>query len=1247
MSKHLFYIGLILMMLSQSNSMRSQTMKRGDIFSDNFENNSTAQWLDMKAWGFGVWQVKDGELISIDPDNVDSKINSILPKFENAVVNRDYSVLFRFKPVNGKTFTFTIDFRHHGVNNYKVEISKDGKISILKNIVNRLPESLFKTASGQIVFDKWQWLRLDVKGERPLSIKVKVWQGTLKDEPIFYNGAILDTQPLLPQNINFALTMFQEGGAHTIIDNFNIYSKIPVSPLWQWMDEKFPKRSLLVETKRDFVRGNLFRAEIILKALLKDFYLPSILNNLAVVYAERDAFEEALEIIDRAHQLSSDNKTILHNSKWLWYGLNKNGLVQPDSEASIPFIAVSLDKKVYKEPVEAVVNLSLFHAIFEKSRDDVPLQISVQDRSGKERWAKSRKVSAFDKVGLTIRDRIHLSKWEDGNYRIVVRTSNDNRDKYQVQTEFEIIHNRYQPLLSKLKSIQRQVDSLKIAMADTECLNDLANIEVALVKPRQFLDDCESPGRFAFYQEQIETLLSQADIFLQSLKRKEKPFHHQIGTFMRGYYSEIDGSLQGYALHVPDKYSENKAYPLVINLHGYDPSFSSWQENIFLPIFMPHATAHGRYIVVNPFGRGNTMYQNIGENDVLAVLAEVQRLYNIDVNRIYLTGGSMGGAGTWNIGLAYPDKFAALAPIMGPTEFNFWNGPADGKILPVRKFINEQRSALSYAENSLHLPIFCNHGVQDDIVPIEQSRKMVKRLRELRYNIKYVEHPDAQHGGFKPEMDQGIYDWFENLERNPDPKKVVLKSGDLKHCRSYWVKIERFVNLLQFAKVTAEIVSANTIRVETDNVARFSLFLTDKLVDIEQPITVIINDQKEFQIALKRNQRLVFSAKLTDDGKIADWQEGNLWHDRKLIKKTGLMGPIVDAFNTGFVLVYGSKGTAEENLVTKREAEAFSAQWRSWQHVPCRIMKDTKISDNEIEKYNLILFGDANCNLIVRKIDEFLPLCFKENSIVAGDKEFKGDDVGLAMIYPNPLNENRYVVIFAGITSRATIGITRRIGTEFDYVVFDARTIGINILQGNLMVDGTPLLYGFFDQDWQLCQKYQWSGNSEIRGMIKPRKLFSSKEADQGKNSVYLSDVQPDSLWQWNGYPERDRTFWGRQFQINDNKYEKGISLFPNSTIIYQLEGRWDTLSVIWSADLSPYSGLSPERYDHGKIQLGIYGDGYELFVSRAIDVNSPPQEISVPISGVRELKLVVRTQDWLPYFAQCANLIDAKLLKE
>ncbi|HEX9971489.1 MAG TPA: NPCBM/NEW2 domain-containing protein, partial [bacterium] len=200
--------------------------------------------------------------------------------------------------------------------------------------------------------------------------------------------------------------------------------------------------------------------------------------------------------------------------------------------------------------------------------------------------------------------------------------------------------------------------------------------------------------------------------------------------------------------------------------------------------------------------------------------------------------------------------------------------------------------------------------------------------------------------------------------------------------------------------------------------------------------------------------------------------------------------------------------------------------------------------------------------------------------------------------------------------------------------------------QGNLTIDGTPLLRGFFDQDWNLSKQYQWQGDQKLRDKIMPNQLPQMNLSEMKNSAVYLSDTRPDSINQWTGLAEMDRNFWGDPFQIDAKKYQKGISVFPNSELIYRPNGEWDTFSAIVSAELNPYSNLKKEEYRGGKIQFGVYGDGDELFVSRVMDVNSEAQEIDISINSIKELKLVVRTQDWLPYFAQCGNWIEAKLVR-
>ncbi|MDW7682244.1 MAG: hypothetical protein SCK70_16900, partial [bacterium] len=253
-------------------------MQRGDIFSDHFESTELSRWTDMKAWGLGVWQVQDEKLVSIDPENPDAGMVAILPQFENAIVNRDFSAFIRFMPVRGTAFSFMIDFRQQGVNGYQIHILEDGSVSIVKRMVARLLETSFRSQAGVVIFDNWQWLRLDVRGESPLAIGAKIWQGNLDNEPQFFQAVYADDAPLSAQQMSFAMTMIQNGGAHVIIDQIDIYSKISPSSIWKWMDNEQDFQIKSESAFQSFQRGELTTAEIMLKSMVSS---PMVLKNLA------------------------------------------------------------------------------------------------------------------------------------------------------------------------------------------------------------------------------------------------------------------------------------------------------------------------------------------------------------------------------------------------------------------------------------------------------------------------------------------------------------------------------------------------------------------------------------------------------------------------------------------------------------------------------------------------------------------------------------------------------------------------------------------------------------------------------------------------------------------------------------------------------------------------------------------------------------------------------------------------------
>ena len=204
---------------------------------------------------------------------------------------------------------------------------------------------------------------------------------------------------------------------------------------------------------------------------------------------------------------------------------------------------------------------------------------------------------------------------------------------------------------------------------------------------------------------------------------------------------QADGAEVEYRVYVPTGYDSDRATPLVIALHGLGSGTMYMMEYNNL---VELAEEYG-YIVATPMGfnergwygsrgagalsrRGATSGpDNLGELselDVLNVLGIMRDEYNVDERRIYLIGQSMGGAGTWHIGMKYPDIWAALAPM----------APAIGA--------SRSPDELSAARR---LPVMVVQGDEDTAVDVEITRRWVAKMEELGMNYEYIEVAGGTH----------------------------------------------------------------------------------------------------------------------------------------------------------------------------------------------------------------------------------------------------------------------------------------------------------------------------------------------------------------------------------------------------------------------------------------------------------------------------------------------------------------------
>ncbi|HOS42884.1 MAG TPA: prolyl oligopeptidase family serine peptidase, partial [Armatimonadota bacterium] len=311
------------------------------------------------------------------------------------------------------------------------------------------------------------------------------------------------------------------------------------------------------------------------------------------------------------------------------------------------------------------------------------------------------------------------------------------------------------------------------------------------------------PGFWATEEQQLRALGEVADI-VDVLKGRDI-LGGRRGAFWEGYYSLADGSGQPFVTVLPEGYTPRKTYPLIIYLHGMGVRL------------MPHyeAPLQEPYIIVRAWGRGDTFYNGLGEDDILQVLAHMRRWYRIDPDRVYLLGESMGGTGIWHIAARHPDLFAAVAPYFGV--------PSNVPLANLR-----------------NLPVLNQHGAQDWTVAVDYSRYGVSHLQQWGYPVLYREFPEAGHAlPYAP-----AYAWLPTFRRVRRPEAVTLTTevpGGL-----YWLRVEEMADPHRQCDVTARVVGAGrqqAVMLEAPNAAAIALDAAAMPLDRKAPLQIQVDGQ--------------------------------------------------------------------------------------------------------------------------------------------------------------------------------------------------------------------------------------------------------------------------------------------------------------------------------------------------------------------------------------------------------------------
>ncbi len=374
-------------------------------------------------------------------------------------------------------------------------------------------------------------------------------------------------------------------------------------------------------------------------------------------------------------------------------------------------------------------------------------------------------------------------------------------------------------------------------------------------------------------QVPLQAILQHPDANLQTVEAaiRQAPHYSKAPVGAQPQRSvELRGQEVPLALYVPPSYTPERAYPLILCLHG-----AGFTGEAYLDRWVPRLEDH--YILACPTIPTGAWWTRFAEDLILEILKDVSQEYHVDPDRMFLTGMSNGGIGAWIIGMHHADLFAGIAPMASGL---------DDVMFP-------------FVENLVNTPVYVIHGEHDQVMPIRLSRDLVQEMKRHgvphQYRKHQWTHPHAG-GHFFPRQElPALISWLDRQHRVSLPTKISMVRDATHLMSSSWGRIDATDHIAEFsenlvdkrdrliagaiyAKLHAEIVGPNTIEVTTLRVRQYTLFFNKELVDFSQPIVVRTNGVQSFEGLVKPSievllqearQRLnshdLYSAKLTID----------------------------------------------------------------------------------------------------------------------------------------------------------------------------------------------------------------------------------------------------------------------------------------------------------------------------------------------------------------------------------------------
>ncbi len=538
-------------------------------------------------------------------------------------------------------------------------------------------------------------------------------------------------------------------------------------------------------------------------------------------------------------------------------------------------------------------------------------------------------------------------------------------------------------------------------------------------------------------------------------------------TRKRTFISNIDGSVQYYAVNPARPEADDAGAPgLILTTHGASVE-AIGQADAYAPKRWAHLVAPTNR---RPYGFD---WEDWGRIDAMEVLEIARKSLGTDPRRTYLTGHSMGGHGAWHLGVTYPDRWAAIGPSAAWVSFSTYGrrrGEEQGEPTPVEEMLARAGSpsdTLNRARNTLHHGVYILHGEKDDNVGVSQARAMRDELSGFHRDFIYHEEPGAGHWwDNSDEPGAACVDWPEMMDffsrrQIPGDREVrdieFTTPAPAISASSHWLRIEAQVKQLAPSTVTARCDPWTRRFVgTTENVLRMSFSLAH--LKPGERVKVILDGQEIRRI---------------------DWPEGEprIWIERvdgewALVAQPSLSmkgphraGPFKEAFRHGFAMVYGTRGTDEENAWALAKARLDQELFWYRGNGSADVLPDAEFDPRAEPDRSAILYGNAETNGAWAALLGDSPVQVRAGVVELCARNVSGDDLVCVFVQPRPGSDTASVGVVGGTGIKGM-----RLADRLSYFLSGAAFPDCLVVSPRMLTEGAKgiLAAGFFGQDWSV-----------------------------------------------------------------------------------------------------------------------------------------------------------------------------------